>query len=251
MHLVSDRRGAPVWWKITVPAAVDAHLDFSADFSPGYVLYRQNGSGFDGLERLVRESLQQHGHTRDHSEELYFRLEPATTYYVATDGNGAPGDGRPLPAATSRSSCRRPQPPPNDDFADAEVLTGTADAARWTTHRATAEPGEPSRPRAPHRVVRVRRRRSSGEYLFDFCGDDEDGFPLTDLADTEVYAQDGAGFDGSASGARAPTDLSCDGNFEDEPMRYQFTRGRRQDVLHPARRPRCRRGPARSRASAS
>ncbi|HYH58398.1 MAG TPA: thrombospondin type 3 repeat-containing protein [Thermoleophilaceae bacterium] len=210
-----------VWWRLAMPATVDVHIRVSADHPAGFAFYEQTGSGLAGLNLLERESLYASVGSRDHAEDYYVRLEAGTTYYLAVDGNGDPGNDREAPGGNITVEVTPIPVPANDDFADAEPFTGTEDSAPFTTRGASVEASEPGTAATGRSVWFKWTAPSAARAVLDACGfEDEDGFDVE--VDFDVFEQNGSGFAGLAVAPPAD-DRDCRGDdFGGGGMRYPF-----------------------------
>jgi hypothetical protein len=114
---------------------------------------------------------------------VFFEAVAGTTYKIAVDGDS--GD-----RGVFRLALDVLQPPPNDDFANAEVLSGETDAAAGDIRAATYEVAEPEHPDADGTtsIWYVWTAPWNGTVFVDFCGSEFDvaaaaytGAALSDL----------------------------------------------------------------------
>jgi hypothetical protein len=130
-HHGSDPAQASVWFTWTAPTSGFAKLDVCESDNPTakhFAVY--TGSVLNSLTRRVDSS--SGGCSRT------FPVSAGTNYKIAVDSNGAIAGGL-------RLSMRIANPPPNDAFANAEVVSGGMGAsASGTNVDATAETGEPT-----------------------------------------------------------------------------------------------------------
>jgi hypothetical protein len=128
-----DAAGTSVWYRWTAPAEGTLLLTLVGNELRSYVA-AYTGSEIDGLTLVARESTTS-------PFRLWFRVTPSTEYVIAVDsfdmGNAPPSTG-PFTLAWTFY-----EPPPNDDFADAEPINGTTGGFTSTNGGATSEAGEP------------------------------------------------------------------------------------------------------------
>ncbi|HYH58396.1 MAG TPA: triple tyrosine motif-containing protein [Thermoleophilaceae bacterium] len=227
-HVSNGPAAHSVWWKLTVPTTDDYLFTLGADFRAGWNLYRQNGSGFAGLEELLPGSANRFRNpdgTRTHGRDHYIRLSAGTTYYVAIDGAGDGDEDDPTPGGGGHVSLELSlvDAPVNDDFADATLLEGVADSARFLTRGGSVEAGEPNAGARLRTVWYRWTAPSAGDYLVDICvPNPSDPGNLDNAADLGVYEQNGAGFAGLAA-VPPKEQQDCRGDFESAPDRHPFT----------------------------
>ncbi|MDQ3933022.1 MAG: hypothetical protein M3340_00135 [Actinomycetota bacterium] len=125
--LPSGPDGASVWYEWTAPGSGTASLSLpSRDFEAGTVVY--TGDTIGALTEVARGGSW---------ETVNFRAVAGTTYRIAVHGGSGPAQG------DFSLSLRVTEPPPNDDLADAQELTGESGSQAGTTVGATRESDEP------------------------------------------------------------------------------------------------------------
>jgi hypothetical protein len=125
-HYYSSTARSSVWYRWTAPSDGTVVVDLSGStFDTVHAVY--TGSSVDALTSVASSDY----------EQLSFTAEAGTTYHVAVDGYSYYSLGSVKLALTLQPA------PANDDFADAEELSGAAVDRAGTTGGATREPGEP------------------------------------------------------------------------------------------------------------
>jgi hypothetical protein len=189
--------GASIWYRWTAPAA-------------GLVTVATCGSDFDTLLAVYTgdtigtlTSVASNDDTCAEQSRLSFEATAGTTYRIAVDG---------FDGATGSVDLLLGLPPSNDDFADAELLTGEAGSVAGTTAGASDEDGELAHAGfGTGSVWFAWTAPSTGSANFDTCESDFD----TVLA---VYT----GAELSALTQVAANDDSCDVGSR---LSFQATRG--------------------------
>jgi Calx-beta domain/Metallo-peptidase family M12B Reprolysin-like len=130
--------GASVWYTWQSPAnGVLTLTTAGSDFDTILAVY--TGSGLASLTRVAAND-----DFDGLTSRVVFDATAGTTYRVAVDGfRNTPGGG----AATGNVRLNwnlSVAAPPNDNFANAQTITGAAGAATGTNMAATKEPGEPN-----------------------------------------------------------------------------------------------------------
>jgi Ca2+-binding RTX toxin-like protein len=152
-----DPGGHSVWFRWT--AQVTGNESFTTEFSDfDSVIAVYTGSAVNALTAVASDDdlgSEPHG-------VVSFRVSAGVTYSIAVDGfQGKSG----LVALSWQPS------PPNDNFADAQVLTSaTAGATTGSTRGATREPGEPESEVPIGRVWYSWTAPAAGTYKFDTVG---------------------------------------------------------------------------------
>jgi hypothetical protein len=125
--------GKSVWWRWTAPVTTTITITTDgSDFDTVLGVY--TGNAVSALNLIAGDD--DSGIGLD--SKVMFNAVAGTTYSIAVDGFGADSGNISLsifPPAT---------PPPNDNFANAIVLTGDAPATTGTNRAATKEVGEPN-----------------------------------------------------------------------------------------------------------
>jgi PASTA domain len=120
--------GASIWYRWTVPAAGPATISTcGSDFNTLLAVY--TGDVFP-LPAAVAED----DDSCDPQSEVTFTATQGTTYRIAVDGFGG---------ATGTVSLSVRLAPPNDDFANAQQMSGETGSVTGTTIGASIEDGEP------------------------------------------------------------------------------------------------------------
>jgi hypothetical protein len=133
---------ASVWYRWTPAASGPVAVDTcDSDFDTHVAIY--TGDSVDALSPVASNDDAPGGCTNSGQSRVVFRGLGGVTYRIAVGGhNGA--IGRFTLALTEAD------PPPNDDFATAEVLSGELPiSVKGTTRDALKEPGEPDHAGAP------------------------------------------------------------------------------------------------------
>ncbi|MEX2103300.1 MAG: hypothetical protein WD805_04990, partial [Gaiellaceae bacterium] len=128
-----DPGGASVWYAWTAPAAGPVSIDVcESEFDTLLAVYR--GKFLDELEEVASNN-----DSCGTASAVTFQAEFDEVYWIAVDGvetAGVPATGKFVLALTLR--------PANDDFADAQVLSGGSALGSGTSENATKEAGEPN-----------------------------------------------------------------------------------------------------------
>jgi hypothetical protein len=129
-HSLYEPPASSVWYSWTAPADGSLTLRADGDFHRALAVY--TGTQVSGLTRVPTQAQEYYGGR----EQIRVRVAAGVTYRIALDGLwGTVG--------TFNLTLTLIDRPPNDDFADAEVLTGLSDETTGTNVGATQEPGEP------------------------------------------------------------------------------------------------------------
>jgi hypothetical protein len=130
--------GASIWYRWTAPASVDVIVD-TCFSEPDTLLAIYTGDSVGNLTEVA--SNDNEPGCRGGSRATFSAVE-GTTYRIAIDGRSGVFDGG--PRGETWIAIFGFLPPPNDDFADAQVLEGSAPIeADGENFEATEEPGEP------------------------------------------------------------------------------------------------------------
>jgi hypothetical protein len=125
---------ASVWYAYTAPAQGPLHIDTcETTFDTVMDVYTQGGSGVTGLINQARDDDGCYSET--HGSAVTLEVSRGTTYFIRVNGHL---DQR----GSFTLAIDGPDPQPNDDFADATLLTGNEPIAWFDVARATAEAGE-------------------------------------------------------------------------------------------------------------
>jgi len=130
---------ASVWYNWTAPASGGATFDtFASTFDTALAVY--TGPGYGALTEIASgdNDLGANGESRVTSR-VKFNALSGTTYHIAVDSGGA---GTATGNITLNWSLL--PPPANDNFANAQVITGPTGSATSTNAGATKETGEPN-----------------------------------------------------------------------------------------------------------
>src|SRR5436190_8095901 len=160
--------GNTIWFSWTAPFSGPASFDTrGSDFDTYVAVY--TGTRVDRLTFVA-------GNDIDFfvgSARAQFTAVSGTTYRVQVDGmRGAPG--------SASLTWNRPRPP-NDDFANAQTLSGTSGTVNGSNLLATAEPGEPSDYGQGESIWYRWMPPATGQYEFDATGTE---FPVYVVAYT-------------------------------------------------------------------
>ncbi|OQX01839.1 MAG: hypothetical protein BWK80_59135, partial [Desulfobacteraceae bacterium IS3] len=120
--------GVSVWWKWTAPETGAVYFDtHGSTFDTVLAVY--TGSSVNGLTQIARND----DDGKDYgNSSLAFRAETGTNYYIAVDGYEANSGSIIL-------NWRKADPPANDNFANATVLTGITGQTTGSNINATPE----------------------------------------------------------------------------------------------------------------
>ncbi len=141
-HTADNTGITSVWYSWTAPEKGAFYFDtHGSTFDTVLAVY--TGSSVNGLTQIARNDDDGSGIAGNNDDNaigndnssLAFRAEAGTRYYVAVDG----WDGN---SGEIILNWRKANPPANDDFANAAVLTGVSGQITGTNVDATAEPGE-------------------------------------------------------------------------------------------------------------
>ncbi len=126
---------ASLWWSWTAPATTSVFFDTSGSgYSPVVALY--TGTALSGLTPVASNDSTTSGTSR-----LTVNVTANTTYQIAVASKGASG-------ATGLTLLAIGSIPANDNFANAQLVTGSSFVLNATTLSASRETGEPD-PTAP------------------------------------------------------------------------------------------------------
>ena len=136
--------GASVWYRWQAPQSGMAYLD-TCDSDFGNVLAVYTGSAVNSLTWIASND-ESDDWSSCSGSELSFRATAGTTYRIAVDGwnptvvgpGGTPAEG------SFELGLDLVPAPANDDFANAEVLSGTTASVSGSNQVATKETGEPN-----------------------------------------------------------------------------------------------------------
>lgn len=147
--------GASVWWAWTAPSSGTAVIDTCGSDVYDTLLGVYTGSSVDGLTEVASNddaAGRPPGCYRPQSR-VRFAASAGTTYEIAVDGFNNPGGGNVqaghVPAGSVTLHVAEPVPPANDDFANAQSITGTSDTETTNNTFASEQPGEPDHAGAP------------------------------------------------------------------------------------------------------
>lgn len=129
----ADPGGASVWWAWTAPFNGTIEIDTEgSDFDTTLAVYK--GSALGNLTQLAENDDIDPGVNR--VSRVSFAAISGETYHIAVDG----GNGE---SGFINLELRLANRPSNDDFANAEALSGSRGSQTGFTVNATMEPGEP------------------------------------------------------------------------------------------------------------
>lgn len=135
--------GKSIWYKWQAPVSNSVNFStFGTGFHNGVGIY--TGTKVDALSVVTSGNSLGSSNT---TSSLTFSATQGATYYIAIDANeGATGNitlswnvGAPVPTPTPTPTLR----PPNDDFANAQVIAGSSGSVSGNNVNATLEPNEP------------------------------------------------------------------------------------------------------------
>ncbi len=146
--------GASVWFRWTAPASGETTIDTcGSQFDTLLAAY--TGAAVDALTVVASND-----DVCDHHSSITFIADQGETYRIAVDG---------LDAATGLFSLQLRLAPPNDDFADAVVISGDGGSVEGTNDGASFEESEPGD--VSNSVWYRWTAPSTGPATFTTCGD--------------------------------------------------------------------------------
>jgi hypothetical protein len=162
-----ERAGASVWYSWTAPASGLVHLDTcTADFNELLRVFA--GSTLTSLTEVARNGFGGCGN----QSRLVFRATAGTAYAISIEGTGCAPAGCPDPPTGHFDLVLKPaEPPANDDFANAEPLSGASTSASGSNVDATFQSGEvpPSFEGTTHSVWYRWQAPHGGNVMVDPC----------------------------------------------------------------------------------
>ena len=127
--------GASVWYRWTAASSAPVAFDTYGS-AVNTVLAVYTGSSVGALTQIAQNTTVS-GNTATTWSSVTFTPTSGTTYSIAVDSCCGTGPG-------SYSLSLNPPRPPNDDFANAQAVSGDSGSLATTNVRATPEPGEPA-----------------------------------------------------------------------------------------------------------
>jgi subtilase family serine protease len=138
-NIAGNQGGKSVWWAWTAPVSGTVQINTEGSkFDTLLGVY--TGSVVSALTTVAQNDDVSHG---DLTSAVSFSAVAGTTYYIAVDGYNY-GHGAGAASGNIALSLTEILAPANDNFASAQVLTGTTATATGTNTAATKEPGEPN-----------------------------------------------------------------------------------------------------------
>ena len=120
---------ATIWYRWTAPSTGSVFFDMIGSATPG-MIYCYAGSGLATLNQLATGA--------GDPTPISFHAMSGTTYLIAILNTGGLGEGN------QTLHWNMPPPPANDNFANAQTITGADNSVIGTTAGATTETSEPS-----------------------------------------------------------------------------------------------------------